>query len=128
MGVALLVMFLLALGLTAMSLCVAWPMDSTAGFHAIMMLFMLPMWFLSGSVFPVTPHTPVGLKALMWCNPLTYGQAAFARSLSAGRVGVGQLPVAMSLPFLVMLTAAITLAVILLAGVLVSRPRKDGTL
>lgn len=124
MGAAVLIMFVLALGLTALGLCVAWPMDSTAGFHAVMMIFLMPMWFLSGSVFPITAQTPLWLKAVMWCNPLTYGQASFAQALHGGRGGGAPMPLAVALAA----TAGFTLAIILLAGVLVSRPRKDGTL
>ncbi len=46
-------------------------MDSTAGFHAIMNLLLVPMWMVSGSLFPMaTAHGWV--KAIMWVNPLTY--------------------------------------------------------
>ena len=38
------VMFLVAIGLTALGLCIAWPMSSTAGFHAVMNILLMPMW------------------------------------------------------------------------------------
>jgi hypothetical protein len=41
---------------------------------------------------------------------------------------VGTLPGGMPLPGALLVTAAFTLGIILLAGALVSRPRKDGTL
>src|SRR6266511_505142 len=44
---AILIMFILSFALTALGLCVAWPMNSTQGFHAIMNLFLIPLWFLS---------------------------------------------------------------------------------
>src|SRR5688500_1029719 len=47
------VMLLLAFALTALGFCIAWRMNSTQGFHAIMNLFLMPMWFLSGALFPV---------------------------------------------------------------------------
>ena len=31
---------------------IAWPMESTQGFHAIMSVFLMPMWLLSGAFFP----------------------------------------------------------------------------
>ena len=31
---------------------IAWRMDSTQGFHAIMSVFLMPMWLLSGAFFP----------------------------------------------------------------------------
>lgn len=118
-------MFTLAVGLTGLGLCIAWPMDSTAGFHAVMMLFLMPMWFLSGAVFPATASTPVWMKALMWINPLTYGQSAFTEAMTAGRASAGA-PV--SLGPAAAITVAAAVAVVLLATHLVNRPRRDGTL
>lgn len=70
------VLALMAVGLTGMGLAFAWPMDSTAGYHAVMNLLLMPMWLLSGAVFPVqTAAGPV--RWLMLCNPLTYGQTLF---------------------------------------------------
>ncbi|MCX5662343.1 MAG: ABC transporter permease [Planctomycetota bacterium] len=118
-------MFALAVGLTGLGLCIAWPMDSTAGFHAVMMLFLMPMWFLSGAVFPATESTPGWMKALMWINPLTYGQSAFTEAMTAGRATagapVGLVPAAA-------ITVAFAAATVLLAAHLVNRPRRDGTL
>jgi ABC-2 type transport system permease protein len=73
-------LFVLAMGLTGLGLCIAWPMDSTAGFHAVMNLFLMPLWFLSGAVFPVAT-APVWMRAVMQINPLTYGHAALSRLL-----------------------------------------------
>ncbi len=119
------VMFLLSVGLTGLGLCIAWPMDSTAGFHAVMMMFLMPMWFLCGAVFPITANTPFWMKALMLANPLTYGQAAFTESLSAGRTSIGT-PLPLAGTLLVTFLAAV--GILLLAGWLVNRPRRDGAL
>jgi ABC-2 type transport system permease protein len=66
---------LVAFSLTALGYIIAWKMDSTQGFHAIMNLFLIPMWLLSGSVFP-TSGAPAWLRAVILINPLTYGLAA----------------------------------------------------
>ena len=77
-------MFLIAVGLTALGLSLAWPMNSTAGFHAIMNVLLLPMWFLSGAVFPLA--TAAGpMRWAMLLNPLTHGQAVFAAVLQGSR-------------------------------------------
>jgi len=73
-GELILAMFIIAVGLTALGLALAWPMRSTAGFHAIMNLLLLPMWFLSGAVFPMD-STPSWMKLVMTINPLTYANA-----------------------------------------------------
>jgi len=71
---------LIAFALSGLGLTIAWLMDSTSGFHAIMNLLLMPMWLLSGAVFPIAgAHTIV--RAVMWINPLTYGQIAFRRAL-----------------------------------------------
>ncbi len=85
------VMFIVAIGLTGLGLCIAWPMDSTAGFHAIMNLLLMPMWFLCGAVFPVETAGP--MKWVMFANPLTYGNTTFAWALQGDEaVGIGMSP------------------------------------
>jgi len=69
---AVLIMFITAMGLTALGFCIAWRMSSTQGFHAIMNLFLMPMWFLSGALFPAEGAW-VGLKYVIYANPLSYG-------------------------------------------------------
>ena len=118
------IMALLAVGLTALGLCVAWPMDSTAGFHAVMMLFLMPMWFISGAAFPVT-GAAAPMRVVMLANPLTYGQAALTESLTGGRVSVG-LPAPLSPTVALVIFALACAAVVALAVRLVAQPRKDG--
>jgi len=71
---------LVAFGLTALGYIIAWKMDSTQGFHAIMNLFLIPMWLLSGSVFPAS-GAPRWLRWVILVNPLTYGLAAVRSSI-----------------------------------------------
>ncbi len=69
------VVFIGSFGLTGLGFLVAWPMESTQGFHAIMNLLLLPMWMLSGALFPASgAHT--WLKWVMMINPVTYIVAA----------------------------------------------------
>lgn len=78
-----LAMILIAFGLTSLGLVIAWRLESTQGFHAIMNLILLPMWVLSGAFFPMT-GVPGWLGWTMRLNPLTYGMAALRRSLYLG--------------------------------------------
>ena len=51
------------IGLTALGFVLAWRMESTQGFHAIMNLLLMPLWLLSGAFFPVptlTADAPIG--------------------------------------------------------------------
>jgi ABC-2 type transport system permease protein len=77
------VMLLVAFGLTSLSLIIAWRLDSTQGFHAIMNLVLLPMWVLSGAFFPAA-GLPGWIVWVMHLNPLTYGLAAIRRCLYLG--------------------------------------------
>ena len=74
------VMMLVAFGLSSLGLIIAWRLDSTQGFHAIMNLVLLPMWLLSGALFPAA-GVPGWLGWAMWANPMTYGLAAIRRCL-----------------------------------------------
>jgi ABC-2 type transport system permease protein len=82
---------LTALALTSLGFVLAWRMESTQGFHAIMNLLLMPMWLLSGAFFP---PPAVGsdaatsqwiMHALMRLNPLTYAVGGVRRTLYSGR-------------------------------------------
>jgi ABC-2 type transport system permease protein len=86
------IMFLLAFSLTSLGLVIAWRMDSTQGFHAIMNLILLPIWLLSGAFFPASGVSP-WLGWVMQVNPLTYGMAALRHCLYLGfPARVGEVP------------------------------------
>ena len=77
-------MFVVAFGLTALGFVLAWKMQSTAGFHAVMNLLLMPMWLLSGALFPPSgARGPV--KWLVAANPLTYGLAGLRRAMYLGQ-------------------------------------------
>ena len=77
------VMALLAFALVNLGLFIAWRMESTQGFHAIMNLLLIPLWLLSGAFFPAA-GAPRVLGWLMRVDPLTYGMAALRRCLYLG--------------------------------------------
>ena len=76
---AIVLMAVIAVGLTALGFFIAWRMDSTQGFHAIMSVFLFPMWLLSGSLFP--PEAGSWLTFISHFNPLTYGVAGLRHYL-----------------------------------------------
>ncbi len=85
---AIAIMMLVSFALTALGLCIAWRMSSTQGFHAIMNLFLMPMWFLSGALFPASGAMGP-LKWIMRLDPLTYGLAALRSVIE--RVNAGSM-------------------------------------
>jgi ABC-2 type transport system permease protein len=105
--------FLISFTLTGMGFVIAWKMESTSGFHAIMNLLLVPMWMVSGALFPMsTAHGWV--RALMWINPLTYSIALLNGLLG---IGGGLPPV---LPSLVV-TAVFGLLLLLLSGIMANQ-------
>jgi len=79
-SLALIVVLLaiVSLALTGLGFVIAWRLDSTQGFHAIMSVFLMPMWLLSGAFFPATEGW---LGWIVRLNPLTYGVALLRRLL-----------------------------------------------
>lgn len=102
--IALLGIGLSALAFTATGFLIAWRMDSTAGYHVIMSLILLPLWVLSGALFP----TEGGHPAMEWAgrlNPMSYAVATVRAGLSAAPVKDALLPLA-----ILAATAALALA------------------
>src|SRR5215510_6456229 len=105
--------FLVSFTLTGMGFVIAWKMDSTAGFHAIMNLLLVPMWMVSGSLFPMaTAHG--WIRAIMWVNPLTYSVSLLNNTLQIASATPGLLE-----SFVV--TAAFGLALLLISGAMAAQ-------
>lgn len=66
------IMILLAVGLVCVGLLIASLMSSMEGFNFIMSLVIMPMFFTSGALFPLT-QVPEWLRILGYINPMTYG-------------------------------------------------------
>jgi ABC-2 type transport system permease protein len=77
------VVFLVSFALTALGFAIAWPMDSSQAFHGIINLFLIPLWLLSGALFPLSGASG-WIRGLMWLNPLTYGVEALRSLLYPG--------------------------------------------
>lgn len=106
---AVVLMCVIAIALTGLGFVIAWRMESTQGFHAIMSVFLFPMWLLSGSLFPNDPSSWV--TWLSRFNPLTYGVAGLRHYLHFGDLsmvkGLPSLPVcwAVSIAFALLMVA-----------------------
>ncbi len=80
----LLMMAVIAIALTSLGFILAWQMESTHGFHAIMSLVLLPMWLLSGAFFPAGTEGTGWLSWIVRANPLTYGVSGLRQLLVHG--------------------------------------------
>lgn len=107
-----LTIFLVSFALTGLGFAIAWPMDSTQAFHAIINLFLIPLWLVSGALFPLSGASG-WLRAIMEINPLTYGVEALRTLLYPEAPRLFSLTVSLTtlaLFTLVMFAIAFTLA------------------
>jgi ABC-2 type transport system permease protein len=89
------VVFLVSFSLTALGFAIAWPMDSSQAFHGIVNLFLIPLWLVSGALFPLTGASK-WIQVVMRLNPLTYGLAALRELLYPDAEVTFPLPSAMA--------------------------------
>ena len=106
------VLLLVSFALTGLGFTIAWSLESTQGFHAIMNLFLIPMWLLSGAFFPMA-GAPGWLRLAMAVNPLTYGVAALRHGLAPGSTGLPSMAVTLGVTIVfAMLTFGTSLLVV----------------
>ena len=96
-------MALLSVGLVCIGLLIASLMNSMEGFNFIMSLVVMPMFFTSGALFPLTT-APAWLRAVSYVNPLTYGVDLLRWSTFSG--GTTALPVYLEAFLLLVFTSA----------------------
>ena len=112
---------LTALALTALGFAIAWRMDSAQALHAIINLFLLPLWLLSGALFPVNSASQ-WLRAIMLANPLTYGMDALRTGLYPNAGGVAQHGPLFSLAILAAFAVCVFVAALLSVSRRSTRP------
>jgi len=105
--------FLISFTLTGLGFAIAWKMDSTAGFHAIMNLLLMPMWMVSGALFPIS-EARGWVKLIMRVNPLTYAISLLNHALRLPNITPGG---AESL----LVTLAFGLGLLLLCGMMATQ-------
>lgn len=86
---ALLVMLLVALLFTALGTAIASVLEDMQGFQLIMNFLVMPLFFLSGSLFPLE-GLPAVLSSITKLDPLSYGIDAFRILLvGSGHFAIG---------------------------------------
>jgi ABC-2 type transport system permease protein len=83
-------LLVVSFGLVGLGFLIAWPLDSTQGFHAIMNVFLMPLWLLSGALFPATADSWMRFAVML--NPVAYGTAAVRRAFYGDEATLGILP------------------------------------
>ncbi|HVJ64268.1 MAG TPA: ABC transporter permease [Bdellovibrionota bacterium] len=100
LGVVLL--FIMSLCLTAVAFFFAWKSSSVSGFHGVMNMILMPMWIMSGSVFPVLGSDSILAKLALF-NPLTWGLSSFKMLVGGQPIGIVDLAMGFGYPLIVTL-------------------------
>lgn len=103
--VSTVIIILMSLGLACTGLMIASFTDSMEGFNLILSFIVLPMFLLSGALFPIS-GLPEWLQFAVYLNPLTYGVDA----LRAAILHVSALPLYIDIAVLVAFAAATVFA------------------
>ncbi len=120
----MLLLAIIAIAMCALGMIVAWPMESTQGFHAIMMLGLMPMWLLAGTFFPIPAwsiHGPAdgagwggwALAGVMQANPLSYSMLELRRLINPrlDLSGAGFAPSSVTCWTVTLVATAVTVAI-----------------
>jgi daunorubicin resistance ABC transporter membrane protein len=99
---------LTSFGLTALGFAIAWWLDNLQAYHAIQMTLLVPLWVVSGAMFP--QRSAVFVAVMRW-NPLSYGVGLAREALYHGDLPPG-------VASLVPAGPAVSIAVLALFGVL----------
>jgi daunorubicin resistance ABC transporter membrane protein len=83
-----LLLTLTGVGLSSMGFAIAWWLDSTQGYHVVMSVLLIPLWILSGAMFPLgqASRGATWIWMLGRANPLAYAVDGVRRALYGGVV------------------------------------------
>jgi len=113
------VVFLVSFALTALGFAIAWPMDSSQAFLGIVNLFLIPLWLVSGALFPLAGASG-WIRVIMRLNPLTYGVEALRGLLYPG--GETSFPLSSAMATLVLFSLVMFGLAFLMANRRTTRP------
>lgn len=111
-----LLMIPISVGLAGVGLVIASFTDSMEGFNLIMSFVVMPLFLLSGALFPVT-GLPTLLQSLVYLDPLTYGVDALRQII----LGYGAIPLYMN----VIVVLAFAAVMVFLSAILFSRKEQE---
>ena len=100
--VAAVFVFLVALLFTSLGIAIASRLEDMQGFQLIMNFLVMPIFFLSGSLFPLQ-GLPKALEFITRLDPLTYGIDGVRETL----IGVGTFGIAIDLLVIVVITVVL---------------------
>ncbi|MFH0833006.1 MAG: ABC transporter permease [Candidatus Aenigmatarchaeota archaeon] len=81
-------MLLITMSFVSLGVAISSRMTDTSGFHMIMNFLIMPMFLLSGALFPIE-NTPVWMQSIAHIDPLFYGVDGLRGSL----IGISTYPI-----------------------------------
>ena len=99
---AIIIMLLIALLFSSLGIMVASLLKDMQGFQLIMNFLVMPLFFLSGALFPLN-NVPSALLIVARCDPLSYGVDALRYFL----IGTSTFPLVLDIGVLVLVSAII---------------------
>lgn len=114
--ICMIISLIMSVGLGGLGLVIAAFTESMEGFNLIMSFIVLPMFLLSGALFPIT-GLPTWLQTAVYINPLTYGVDA----LRAATLGHSALPLGIS----IVVVAFFAVMMVLIAALLFSKKEQS---
>jgi ABC-2 type transport system permease protein len=104
--ISILFMFLIGLSFVSIGIAIASKIQSMEGFQAIMSFLIMPMFFLSGALYPIEV-LPDWLKVLTYIDPLTYGVDGLRYAIQGA--DVAQFPIFLDLGILIIFSTGMVL-------------------
>lgn len=95
--IALLFIFVLAIGLVSIGLIIGSFMESPEGFGLVVSFVVFPLFFLSGALFPID-NLPSWLSTLVFFDPVTYA----VDGLRGVLLGVSRFPIILDLSVIIL--------------------------
>ncbi|MGZ7180453.1 MAG: ABC transporter permease [Halobacteriota archaeon] len=96
-------MFFIGMAFGELGMCIASRLDSIEGLQVVMIFLVLPIFFLSGALFPLT-SLPTWMKVLADLNPLTYGVDVLRYALTGVHAYPLALDLAVTVGFFILMT------------------------
>lgn len=100
---------------------IAWWLNSSQAYHVLMFLLLIPLWILSGTMFPLPNEGPA--RALSVFNPMVYATDRLRRALYGGDLPDVFHPIAQSACVELITLLGCTAALFALAIVICQRKR-----
>lgn len=117
-----LVLALTSAALTTFGIALAWWLDNFQAYHAIMMVLLMPLWVISGAMFPVPDGGILG--TLLRLNPLAFAVDGVRLALYGGSFpeqAAAGLSLGSTMVIDLAVLAGATVLALAFAGVMVSR-------